>query len=465
MSCTRQTRVCSVVGCVILAMTLASAPAGGATEPTVCDGETGHAYRLCRAYCEKLDCDWDPEAPRKQCDRLSSRYSALTGEVAPPCERISLGCVVGDSAESPPFPFDVGDGNDYGERVLDLTVPRQCECDGSDCSPCPVVVGFHGYGENGSSWKWRLDPKGRVAGFISLYPTGDRTPSTYDPTGSSPNWAVPSCQDPTDGCLGNQWGTKCDWCGDIDEDDAVSTKREIDFTRAIVKWTMDHHCVDPGQLFATGYSNGALWTYQLAMNPATSNLFKAFVPVDGVDQAGIDDHMRWISAPVDGHSPWVLHVNEIYDNFEPYDGRPYTEPVAPWNPVWIYPPVLQVLARFQGNPAYAGCGFGEGDVGDRYGPFAAGGVVPEGYRKLDGPSSLEGEGQRKFHCFTRDEGDDTCHKLTVCLWDSGPPGDDLEDPHARAGREWHGGTDPGTGGTKPMDIMWRFMQRAVGVPY
>ena len=123
------------------------------------------------------------------------------------------------------------------------------------------------------------------------------------------------------------------------------------------------------------------------------------------------------------------------------------------------------MDRFQGNPAYAGCGFGEGDVVDRYGPFAAGGVVPEGYRKLDGPSSLEGEGQRKFHCFTRDEGDDTCHKLTVCLWDSGPPGDDLEDPHARAGREWHGGTDPGTGGTKPMDIMWRFMQRAVGVPY
>ena len=83
-----------------------------------------------------------------------------------------------DSGKIPPAPFEVGDGNDYGGRVLELTVPAQCECDGTDCTPCPIVIGFHGYAESGSSpnsWKSRLEAKGAAAGFISLYPTGDNT--------------------------------------------------------------------------------------------------------------------------------------------------------------------------------------------------------------------------------------------------------------------------------------------------
>jgi hypothetical protein len=321
------------------------------------------------------------------------------------------------------------------------------------------VVGFHGYGQTGpgpNSWKSRLEPKGAAVGFISLYPTGDKTPNSYDPTGTYTNWAVPSCQDPKDGC---QEGKNCDWCGNWNEDNAVSTRREVDFTRAIIKWTMGNHCVDPGQIFATGYSNGGLWTHELARNPATSKLFKALVPVDGVDQAGIDDPLKWIYAPPDGLSPWILHVNEIFDNFEPYDGRPYTD----WGPpVWIYPPVLQILAEYAAeNDGYSACGFGPDDVGDRYGKLHVGGVVPAGYRRL---KSLEGKNQKKFHCFTKDAKWAKCEKLAICLWDSGEPGDDLQDPHGRAGREWTGGTDPGTGGTEPMDIMWRFMKASVREP-
>jgi len=486
MNFTKTAVICVAVCILALAFLFGPTLAVAKKTPTVCDDLSGKAYGLCNAYCEKLDCDWDPNASERACVALRSNYSSLTGESEFPCETMSLGCVTGDSGEEPPKPFDVGDGNNYGSRVLELTVPEQCQCDpsDSDCTPCPIVVGYHGYDQTGSSpnsWKSRLEPKGAAVGFISLYPTGDVTPTNYA-FGPATNWAVPSCQDPGDGCLGID-GIACDWCGDITEDDTVSTQREIDFTKAIVKWTMDNHCVDPGQIFATGYSNGGLWSHELARNPATSKLFKAIVPMDGVDQAGRVDpsgrenRLRWIYAPPKGASPWILHVNEIFDRFEPYDGMPYTdfagEPGGGWNPVWIYPPVLQIFAEYvEENKGYSACGFGPNDIGDRYGdldvgsPVPEGAVVPAGYRRL---FALEGEGQNKFFCFTKDAQrrgrGRSCEKLAICLWDSGAPGDDLPDPHGRAGREWTGGTDPGTGGTEPMDIMWRFMQASVGVPY
>ncbi len=215
---------------------------------------------------------------------------------------------------------------------------------------------------------------------------------------------------------------------------------------------------------------GVAPTPTLARHPETSDLFKALVPMDGVDQAGVKEKLRWILPPRDGDSPWILHANEIFDRFEPYDGRPYTDIRhafgGGWNPIWIYPPVLQIFAEYSDkNDGYAACGFGPEDVGDRFGVLDVGGIVPEGYRKLDGPNSLEGEGQEEFHCFTKDAPGASCENLAICLWDGGGKGDDRPDPHTRAGKDWSGGTDPGTGGIEPMDIMWRFMQRSVGIPY
>ena len=82
-------------------------------------------------------------------------------------------------------------------------------------------------------------------------------------------------------------------------------------------------------------------------------------------------HLKWIHARQDGDSPWILHANEIFDRFEPYDGRPYTDYKDDggfWNPVWIYPPVLQIFSEYSTtNNGYAACGFGPTDVGDRFG--------------------------------------------------------------------------------------------------
>ena len=377
----------------------------------------------------------------------------------------SPGCAVAHSGATPPNPFDIGDGNDYGGRVLELTVPEQCKCVGADCTACPVVVGFHGYGQTGAgprSWKSRLEPKGAAAGFISLYPTGDNTVRHTYGGGLAPNWAVPSCMTPSDGCFLDA-NLNCDWCGNIEEDNEVSLQREIDFTKAIVKWTMDNYCVDPQQLFATGYSNGALWAHTLARHPETSSMFKAVVPMDGIDQAGNEEHLRWIEAPPDGSGPWILHMNEVFDRLEPFDGMNYVDTyLNDGVPVWKYPTILEIFAEYADkNDAYAACGFSPDDVADRFGALEVGGVVPEGYRRLNGPGSLEGEGQEMLACFTRDAPGERCENLALCLWDGGEPGDDLTDPHGRAGGELSGGTDPGTCGFEPRDVMWRFMKSSV----
>jgi len=148
-------------------------------------------------------------------------------------------------------------------------------------------------------------------------------------------------------------------------------------------------------MFGTGFSNGGLLAYLLARHRDTSGLFKALLPISGVDQAGRKDHLKWIDTPQDGDSLWILHGNEIFDRFEPYDGRAYTEFAGNagdgWNSVWLYPPVLQIFAKYAAeNDGYSDCGFGPTDVGDRFGILDVGGVVPEGYRRL---FDLEGAGQ------------------------------------------------------------------------
>jgi len=54
---------------------------------TVCDGYHGAAFGLCNAYCEAMDCDFDPHhAADPACTRVRDHFLRITGEAAMPCE-------------------------------------------------------------------------------------------------------------------------------------------------------------------------------------------------------------------------------------------------------------------------------------------------------------------------------------------------------------------------------------------
>jgi len=55
---------------------------------------------------------------------------------------------------------------------------------------------------------------------------------------------------------------------------------------------MENHCVDPEQIFGPGFSNGGLLVHLLARHPGTSGLFKALLPVSGVDHPGRNNHLK-----------------------------------------------------------------------------------------------------------------------------------------------------------------------------
>ncbi len=118
----------------------------------------------------------------------------------------------------------------------------------------PLVLDFHGGGGNGASQMRTsgFDVLSDEKGFIVAYPNGS-------------------------GLLGEKlltWnGGTC--CG-------YSLKQQIDdvgFIRALVTSLESTYQIDPKRIYATGLSNGAIFSYRLACD--ASDLFAAIAPVSG----------------------------------------------------------------------------------------------------------------------------------------------------------------------------------------
>ena len=117
----------------------------------------------------------------------------------------------------------------------------------SGAGPRPLVVDLHGLGEGASleADTTQFSPFAQAHGFIVVFPQG---------SGSPVGW-------------------------DIAPGTSAHPNHDIDFMNALLSSLEAHQCVDESRLYATGLSDGALFTSLLACTMA--NRFAAFAPVAG----------------------------------------------------------------------------------------------------------------------------------------------------------------------------------------
>jgi polyhydroxybutyrate depolymerase len=116
----------------------------------------------------------------------------------------------------------------------------------------PVVFVFHGHGGNIAESAHRMDFQDAWPEAVVVYMQGLPTVSAIDPAGKSPGWE----HEPGDD-------------GD----------RDLKFFDAVLATLHEKFSIDDDRVYASGFSNGAIFTYVLWGTRA--NIFAAFAPCSG----------------------------------------------------------------------------------------------------------------------------------------------------------------------------------------
>lgn len=103
----------------------------------------------------------------------------------------------------------------------------------------PLVFAFHGHGGTMASAASEMHLQVDWPSAIVVYPQGLKTPSHIDPSGHSFGWEKEANQAAP---VGN---------------------RDLRLFDELLHWVGQHHPVNPKQIYVTGFSNGALFSYLL----------------------------------------------------------------------------------------------------------------------------------------------------------------------------------------------------------
>lgn len=184
------------------------------------------------------------------------------------------------------------------ERVYRVHIPPQYK----QAKPAPLVLAFHGWGGDENDY---LDvplvrDESDRRGFIIVAPRGigsgepDEKNNSWSFRGSTsgvdvegnpicdpeltPEYAYPSCKEA--GIARNH----CAWthCQGSPGGDA-------NFTMALLQRLEADLCIDTGRIYATGSSNGGMFTWELAQNPVSAPAFRAIAPNIGLPHRGYAD--------------------------------------------------------------------------------------------------------------------------------------------------------------------------------
>jgi polyhydroxybutyrate depolymerase len=160
--------------------------------------------------------------------------------------------------------------------------------------PAPLVTYFHGWGgnENEILGNKRVTSQADRRGYILVAPRGL---GSGNPDQSNNSWSFSGS---TDGLAGDD-GAICDdsitpdysysSCEGVLENTCSWTHcqaDDVDFVAALVETIGQNLCVDTNNVFASGGSNGGMFTWELGQNPQSAEIFRAIAPIIGLPHKG-----------------------------------------------------------------------------------------------------------------------------------------------------------------------------------
>jgi polyhydroxybutyrate depolymerase len=153
----------------------------------------------------------------------------------------------------------------------------------SASTPTPLILAFHGLSLNAEEMVRisGLSEQADRSGFIVVYPNG---------TGQAQSWNSGHC------------------CGEA----AKNNVDDVGFVRVLIKEVSAIAAIDPKRIYATGFSNGAIFTYWLACE--LSDQIAAFGPVAATQM--LDDQQ----ACHPGRAVPVIHFHGTADRLNAYIG-------------------------------------------------------------------------------------------------------------------------------------------------
>lgn len=173
-------------------------------------------------------------------------------------------------------------------RSFSVYLPNQSA---NSCEPLPVVFAFHGVLMNGQTMAEMTDlhELGARCGFIVVYPDGSGH-------GRFRTWNA---------------GGRSGRLERVAEDD-------VGFVRAMLRIVQSKYCVDPDRIHATGFSNGAMMCYRLAVE--MPHVFASIAPVAGTLAVPATASSSLTASPLRPRAVPSLHIHGTEDKFVPWDG-------------------------------------------------------------------------------------------------------------------------------------------------
>lgn len=191
---------------------------------------------------------------------------------------------------------------------------------GYDASePAPMVMLFHGWGGNEDEFlsDRTVRHESDLRGYIVVAPRGL---GSGEPDNSNNSWSFSGSTTGVDGAS----NAICDdrktpdysylSCANVKQNTCSWTQCRADdvaFSVALVREISSNLCIDENRIYASGGSNGGMFTWELGQNPASATVFSAIAPVIGLP------HRGYLDGPGKQGKLPVLLITGTLDNVVP----------------------------------------------------------------------------------------------------------------------------------------------------